>query len=281
MATALAQQQSRIDEQMEQASTLLVQRQYFDAEKLAAGALRRAMGIQDYDRAARICLPLQEARRQKRDMAIDAGAVFLIDADVPSAESILPGCYLVAPPRVGVDGRLIREMADERRVPVMVLVREPSTREGLWPLVAVGPTTVRARVEPPRAPKPAPIASTSRGKKKSASASEAASHAREMVTGDVVSLPPPEWFVIASEALGDVAIASCAAVSPPEMLVEALALRLAACPEHEKLHQRLQEAARAAARETSRRRRAGAAHRTDDDDYPPFAMEAGKALDLE
>lgn len=275
MATTLAQQQSRIDDQMEQVSTLLIQRQYFEAEKQAVIALRRALGIQDYDRTARICLPLQEARRQKREMAIDAGAVFLIDAEMPTAEMILPGCYLIAPPRVGVDGRLIREMGDERRVPIVTIVREPATREGMWPLVAVGPTTVRARVDPPRAPKPVkPEIAKSGGAKRKTLASGVEHAAREMVVGEVVSLPPPEWFVVAAEALGDAAIASCGHVTSPELLVEALALRLAACPEHEKLHQRLQEAARAAAREPSRRRRAGAAHRNEDDEFLPMNFSA-------
>lgn len=273
MPTTPSQHQSRIDQQMEEASELLVRRSYFEAEKLCASALRRALGIQDYDRAARICLPLQEARRQKRDQAIEAGAVFLIDAELPLKENILAGCYLVCPPRVGVDGRNIRDAADEAGVPVMVLVREPATKEGYWPLVAVGPITVRERVAPPRAPMPVDHLSaggkgTGRGKaggrtKKGAAAPREASGTPSGVN-DLVSLPPPEWFLTASEALGDAAIASCASITQPDLLVEALALRLAALPEHEKLHQQLADAARAATREPSRRRRAGAAHRTDE-----------------
>ncbi|MFN3311207.1 MAG: ABC transporter permease, partial [Thermomonas sp.] len=44
-------------------------RDYFAAERLCLEALELAHKACDYERMARICLPLQEARRQKRDLA--------------------------------------------------------------------------------------------------------------------------------------------------------------------------------------------------------------------
>lgn len=259
---------------MEHASEALVARKYFEAEQLAAEALRRAYGLNDYDRIARIALPLQEARRQKRDLAFDAaqqGAVFLINGDMPDPETLAPGCYLVAPPRVGVDGRTLREAADHRRVPVIVVVREPTSREGLWPIVAVGPLTVRTKVPPPEPPAPAP----SRSRKTSKKPGPPTPAAPEPLAAPP-SIPDPQWFLTANEMLGDAAIAL--AESKPNIFaqVEVLVEYLTSHPDHEKLHQRLEEAARAAAREpaTARRPPPGYDPEADDDHLDDEAEDA-------
>src|SRR4051812_45178590 len=67
-----------IDELMERASSALVTTNYFEAEKLALKALERACAAIDFERMARICMPLQEARRQKRHEAVDAGKTFIM-----------------------------------------------------------------------------------------------------------------------------------------------------------------------------------------------------------
>lgn len=244
---------------MREASKALVQRQYFHAEHLAEQALRKAHHAHDYERLARILLPLLEARRQKRDLAFDAakaGAVFLVASDLPAGKKILPGCYLIAPPRVGIDGRLLREEADKREIPVIIAVREPATRDGLWPVVALGPVTIRAKVAPP-APAAAPVPKKSKAKagsiagakpaSKSVSKPASAAPAPQHPVAKPAALPTPEWFITANEALGDAAIASAAGASTPHALVDALYERLCALPDHEKLHQELLAAARIAA----------------------------------
>src|SRR5689334_10244420 len=65
--------QTQIDRMMERASTALEAMRYFEAERLASTALRRAHAAADFERMARILLPLQEARRQKRQLAVDSG----------------------------------------------------------------------------------------------------------------------------------------------------------------------------------------------------------------
>lgn len=234
----------KIDQLMEQASAALVARKYFDCERLCVDALRRAYAALDYDRMARIVLPLQEARRQKRDLAIDAGWVQIVNGPAPTGKQLVAGCYLVSPPRVGVDGRLLREAADAKKVPVIVLVREPETKEGLWPLVAVGPRTVRTKVAPPRAPVP----------KVKKAGKKAAKKGSEDVPA-VPKPPPVRWFVESGEELGDAAIASIPEHLLAPARVDHLMDLLAAHPDHEKLHQRLEEAAREAARVPVRRRR--------------------------
>lgn len=263
MTTNQAQHQSRIDTLMERASVALVARRYFETEELCVEALRRARGIADFDRIARIALPLQEARRQKRDLAFDAavtlGSVFRIDGELPAGRAIVPGCYLVEPPRVGVDGRILREAADARQTPVIVVVREPQSRDGLWPIVAVGPVTVRTKVAPPAPPPPPPRRARSGGsRKKPKPGAAVASPVPGPAEGSGCPLPTPQWFLAANEALGDAAIAACMLRPTAYSQLEALLDHLAAHPDHEKLHQALEDSARRAAREPASSRRSAA-----------------------
>jgi hypothetical protein len=239
---------AKIDEAMERASVALAARRYFEAERLCVEAMGLAHQRRDYERMARICLPLQEARRQKRQLALDAGEVFVIDQELPAKPK--PGLYLVRPPRVGLDGRMLREMADEAEVPVVVVVREPRTRAGLWPVVALGPITLRTRVEPPAAP----VAETGKGKKGSkagaagpagAGGAAGAGRPRKAKAAEVdpdLVVPDAEWFLWASEALGDAGIARVDPARPVASRVDELWLGLQAQPDHEKLHQALAEA---------------------------------------
>jgi hypothetical protein len=253
-----AQQAHRIDALMEQASQALVERRYFDTERIAADALERAFAALDYERMARILLPLEEARRQKRDLAIDARHVALVSADLPTGRALVAGCYLVCPPRVGIDGRMLREAADHKKVPVVVIVREPTSRDGLWPIVALGPVTIRTKVPPP-----APL-NGAKTKKPRKSSKKAPPQPSPAASPDGI-VPPPEWFLRAAEILGDAAIASVVAIAPATR-VEAFLRRLAAHPDHEKLHQALGDACRAAQAAEAKRKTRPAVQRVVDDE---------------
>ncbi len=241
MASTQAEKATKIDSMMDQASKALVARDYFAAERLASGALRRAHQEQDYERMARILLPLQEARRQKRDLAIDTGRVTLVSGEIPQGSAITSGCYLISPPRVGVDGRTLREQADEHRVPVVVIVREPTSLDGLWPLVAVGPVTVRTKVAPPRPAPAKPARKSAQSRTKTRAEDPAAPPGPKPAP-----VPTTEWFLKVCEQLGDEAIGQVAATLPAAVRVAALLDRLEAHPNHEKLHQRLEDACREA-----------------------------------
>lgn len=215
---------ARIDETMERASEALAGTDYFKAESLCLRALDMAHRAADFERMARICLPLQEAWRQKRLMAIDSGRVFVISRPEDVPRRLEAGRYLVQPPMIGADARALREVADRQRVAALVLCREPATRAGQWPIVAVGPQTIRAKVPPP---------------------------------ADATA-PDAAWFEAAAEALGDAAIERLKPDDPPHWRVEDLLEFLDAHPDHEKLHQRLEEACRSAigaAEPAGRRRR--------------------------
>jgi hypothetical protein len=265
VASTQAEKAVKIDAMMEQASKALVARDYFAAERLASGALRRAHQEQDHERMARILLPLQEARRLKRQLAIDANKVTIVDGEIPHGRELTAGCYLVMPPRVGVDGRMLREAADEKKTPVIVVVREPTSRDGLWPLVAVGPVTVRTKVTPP---KPAPVKPvTAKKGKKPAKGKGEDGQAETPATPAAPAMPVPtvEWFLRVCEQLGDEAISQVPVTLPAAARVDALLDRLEAHPNHEKLHQRLQDACRDAELEPPRKRRTGIDEFLDED----------------
>lgn len=216
---ATAGQSRALDDLMDQASSALGATDYFEAQRLALKALERAHAIQDFERMARIVLPLQEARRQIRHLAADAGFSCVLRAHPAPSQPIQAGCYLFEPPAIGLDARNFRELAARRRVPVIVTAREPLTRAGTWPIVAVStgpsmPVTFRTYVPPPGLPEGA--------------------------------APDAPWFQGVNEKLGDVAIAKVDPKLPAAHQADDLLQNLDALPDHEKLHQALEAACRRA-----------------------------------
>lgn len=214
---------SAIDSEMERASEALEAMRYFEAATLARRALGRARSAGDFERMARIVLPLQEARRQIREAAADTGRVVVL-VTLPGGR-LETGAYLVQPPLIGVDARAIREHADRRESPVLVVCREPMTRTQEWPVVAVGLWTIRTRVKPPEG-----VVAMSSG----------------LTRDRIDTLPEMSWMLAAGEALGDAAIASVASDLPPAWRADDLLECLDAIPDHEKLAQALERACREA-----------------------------------
>lgn len=199
----------QIDTMMEQASRALADTDYFKAERLALKALLSARQAEDFERMTRIVLPLQEARRQRRQLALDHGSVTIIDQPRGEQSEIGTGCFLFRPPQVGADARRFRLAAFEEGIAVAVICREPLTQLRLCPIVAIAPgVTVREKVDPPADP-------------------------------DAPDLP---WFAEAMEALGDAAIDELDAELTPIKRIDALLARLDAIPDHEGLHHALVEA---------------------------------------
>ena len=200
------------DRLMDDASTALVETRYFDAEALALEALHLAHGAHDFERMARICMPLLEARRQKRLAAIDSGNFVRLGSvdDVP--EAIEPGCYLFEPMLVAADARNFRDQADRDGVPVFVLAREPETQLKEWPVAMIGPVTLRTRVERPDG-------------------------------GE----PTLEWMQNATEELGDSALETIDPEDGAPSRVQEIIEMLGAMPDNERLHQALEAACKDAA----------------------------------
>ncbi len=149
-------QASSLDEKMEEASAALAVGDYFLCEQLAAKAMQDAFAREDWEAVARIVMPLQEARRQRRLMAMDADRIFVFDKNPPSGEAPLEaGCYVSCAPCVAADARRINEAGLDQRVPVIAMACEPKTQLGLLPVAVVGPTTIRAKMKPPKVFTPA------------------------------------------------------------------------------------------------------------------------------
>lgn len=218
MASAKTQRaEGKIDRLMDSASRALEETKYHQCQRICLEALELAHTAGDYERMARIVLPLQEARRQLRLAAIDTKKLVILEEQIPETEKIVSACYLLQPPLVGADGRDLRERAEHEETPVFVLVREPENRMGLWPIVMIGPVTVRTRVEPPKNQ----------------------------------SKPDLAWFIRAHEALGDAAIAQAGDNLNSMQRVDELYDRIGTVSDHEKIHQALEQACREAMEESS------------------------------
>ena len=209
---------ARIDKLMDLAGRALVETHYFECEAACIEALALAHGAADYERMARILLPLQEARRQIRLQAVDSGNLFLVNEPIPETDGLDPGCYLIGPPLVGADARDLHDRATREEIPVVVLAFEPPVKSvkldrhpGDWPVVMIGPVTVRAYLAPPE-------------------------------DGTVTM----EWFEAACEAIGDRAITDVDEGVGPISRVNDLYERLQTVSDHEKLHQALEAACREA-----------------------------------
>lgn len=203
--------QERIETLLRDAEDALKSGQPVPAERAASDALRMAFTARAYPLMERAIPILKQARSAKREAALRGPLTVITQRpgadDVPTPQA---GCYLFRPPDcVGADGRSLRDVADEKGVPVAVVVHEPRTQLGEWPVVMIGPCTVRGRVAP-------------------------------------VEEPDKAWFVEALESLGDAAIEDVEPDLPARVRVERLLDRLETVRDHAGLHDALLEAVREA-----------------------------------
>ncbi|MBL9140944.1 MAG: hypothetical protein JNK53_03675 [Phycisphaerae bacterium] len=206
--------QEKVSEMMERAEAALRRAQWFEAERLALKSLEIARREDDFDSMARIVMPLQEARRQRLQLALEHKKIHVLEGDISDEMALSPGCYVVQPPAVGADARRLRLAALRREVPVAVLCREPRTRTGLCPIVTIGQQTVRVRIDPPKN----------------------------------WDKPDFKWFVAALESLGNGAIDALDTGLELDRQIDFLLSVLDGVPEHEKLHQLLESKCKDAVR---------------------------------
>jgi hypothetical protein len=198
-----APRHEKVDEIMERAEAALRRSQWFEAERLAHRAVELARAQEDFGLLARVCLPLQESRRQRIQEATGNRKLNVLQSDITEDMPLKPGCYLVQPPAVGADARRLRLAALRREVPVAVLCREPRSQLGLCPVVAIGQVTIRTRIDPPKD----------------------------------WDKPDHKWFLGAMEQLGDAAIEMLDTGLELDRQIDFLLAALDAVPDHEKLHQ--------------------------------------------
>ena len=134
---------SSVNNLMSKAQQALARNHWFEAERLAVKALEMARTDGDFNLMARITLPLQEARRQRMQIAFDSRKLVILDAPMQDEAAMEGVCYLLQPPLVGSESRRLRLLALDREIPAVFLCREPNTLLGLCPVVAIGQVTVR------------------------------------------------------------------------------------------------------------------------------------------
>ncbi len=228
---------SGIDEQMERASEALARMNYLACERLCLESLALARGEGRFEDYARILLPLQESRRQRRLTAAEGGirlgTAGLEGEPVDWLPRLNPGCILLTRPHGPAQARDLLNLAHERGLHIEVLLADNATADEKWQLRAFAGPDVRCDVDaPPRTWRDRWL------------------HAREVQAGQgEIELEPSGYFLAASEALGDEALR----MAESEENILARLARLEACLEvitdHELLHQALARTAREAARQ--------------------------------
>lgn len=212
-----------LDDIMEQASQKLAEMDYFASEVLCLQGLEIARKSENWTGYARVLLPLQECRRQRRMIAADTAVQLGTNAcwNDPAA-----GCVAVTHP---LDSGIARKIIDESRRDrrhIEVLWCDNATDAKDWVVKTVAGPEVVCRV-------PAPPAECVNQK---------------LVPGeDQAGAAAAHWFIAASEALGDAALAQVDAPVGSQQRLEQLEAMVAAVSDHELLHQALSEAARALA----------------------------------
>lgn len=211
-----------LDQIMEDASHKLAEMNYLASESLCLQALAEARVQGRWNYYARIVLPLQECRRQRRMIAAESTVVIGTPGDVPRLSA---GCLLVSKPHRQEDAAVVAREAAQAGLHVEVLYASQTPDEGPWTIETfVGPSAHCEVAAPLNVEKGQPI--------------------------DAIEQPfAAHWFIAASEALGDAALEQVTAPLGSLERVEQIEARIAAVSDHEILHQRLAEAARAVALE--------------------------------
>lgn len=216
----------RLDAKMEAASRALVAMDYLACERWSVEALAEARAAEDWAYYARILLPLQESRRQRRMIAAEGtirlGAAGLDGHPATWLERLNPGCIVLTHPRTPDEARQLQQAAREQRRHVEVLYA--ARGEQAWTVQTFeGPRATATMPAPPPETTDRWLSDPADGRRQDAS----------------------RWFMEATEKLGDALIASVADAEGTPQRVDALERALAGMTDHEKLHQRLAEAASA------------------------------------
>lgn len=217
---------ANLDAMMDNASRALVAMDYLECERLCVQAQVMARDAEEWTYYARIALPLQESRRQRRMIAaegtIRVGTSDLKDAPINWLERVTPGCLVVTPPHTPEQAAQLHQMAHQRRLHVEVLYARPG--ESSWRLATF--TGRAAECDVPSPP-------------------HECLHRWLSDPADARRQDAADWFIDATEALGDAMIAGITEPEGTRSRIAALEACLDALPDHEKLHQRLTDAARA------------------------------------
>lgn len=214
------------DDLMQTASQALAELDYSRCEALSVEALEQARDKEDWPMVRRVLLPLQEARRQKRQAAIDGLILLGTNEKADTLKMLVAdercGCIVLTHPYSADDAAALDLLIRSQQRAVEVLFADNTSDDTTWRVTThTGPWAC--------AEQPAPN--------------------RQWV-GEWIDplatapLTPAHWFMRASETLGNAAFAAVdAQLGTPEHF-DQLAEALRSAGDHELLHQRLADAAR-------------------------------------
>lgn len=220
---------TQLDELMDQASLLLVKMQYLQAEKLCEQALKIAREQQLWGYLARITLPLQECRRQRRMIAAEGhvvlGTEHLGDDPLATLSELTSGCVVITGNNAQLHAaKLVQHV---RSHPRHLLVLAATTGQNQW--------TLHSAVEPIyTVTYPAPPADWHH---------QTLAPSQWPEVADSHWPTPGDWFLDVLEKLGDQALKTVRSPVDDVKRVDELLAALHAVSDHEILHQQLAQAA--------------------------------------
>lgn len=221
---------AELDDIMEQASVALAKMEYLTCESLCLTALSRARGVGDWGYYARILLPLQEARRQRRmiaaEGAIRLGTTTLTGQPADWLRDARTGCIVVTHPHKADTAHALDAAAREQRLYVEVLFADNAIDAPKWVLRSFRSPRIACEIAaPPKEWLDRWLAPGGGGVPRGART-------------------PADWFIDATEAIGDAALAQLPPTLSPSERLAALEACLDVVTDHEIIHQRLGDAAR-------------------------------------
>jgi len=245
---------------MEAASQALARMDYLVCESHCLEALAMARQRQDWPYYARILMPLQEARRQRRMIAAQGvirlgtmslqgeASAWLGHMRAGNTQGDIAGCIVLTQPHTGDHARRLAQAVRRQGLCVEVLLADNPVTAKQWTLRAYdGPDVDCTRPAPPAGWLDRWLGFQDG---QQASGDDTAERGWDQPIGDVArsTYRPVDWFLDGAEALGDAAIAQVQIPLGDPQRIGALERCLNVVTDHEKLHQALEEAARVAVR---------------------------------
>jgi len=232
----MTDRREQLDALMEQASADLARMAYLPCEAKTIEALTLARESGAWAEYARILLPLQEARRQRRMIAAEGqirlGSATLSGGPRQWLDACKAGCLCLTHPHTRHDAAETAKLVLERELYVEVLYADSSVGETSWTLRAWAGPEPPVSVTLPAPPQAWVDRTWSIGTEAPPAPGRPAQN-------------PADWFLNAAEALGDAALERVDLSDPPrpEQVAE-LEACLEVVADHEILHQTLASVAR-------------------------------------
>lgn len=240
---------TELDAIMEDASGALSRMEYLVCEARCLEALAVARQQSDWAYYARILLPLQEARRQRRMIAAEGvvrlGSAGLEGQPTDWLDTVAPGCIVLTQPHTAATARELATTVRTKRLCAEVLLADNPVTAPRWTLRAYNGPSVNCEVAAPAADWLDRWLVPDDGDAVEPAATDTPSGSGGAGPAAAEGARPVDWFLDACEALGDAALAQVSSPLGDPKRIEELERCLDVVTDHEIVHQALGDAARA------------------------------------